>query len=29
MAEFKPDLILAGASAYSRYIDFEKIYKII
>ena len=29
VAEFKPSLILAGASAYSRYIDFEKIYKII
>lgn len=27
--EFKPKLVLAGASAYSRTIDFERIYNII
>lgn len=27
--EYRPNLILAGASAYPRFIDFEKIYNII
>ena len=29
LKEYQPRLILAGASAYSRFIDFEKIYNII
>ena len=29
LKEYQPKLILAGASAYSRFIDFEKIYNII